>query len=415
MREFPDGTQVVAVDRDNGWKEVRLEARGEHLSRTLVIPLLMRIGAAVVRMDGIGGVATPEEHRNRGYSRRVLEAAVDVMRAGDAVLTTLYGIPNYYPKFGYATCGPEYMVLLQGEDGPPPLLPEGWAFRDFAVSDLPDVMALYEQNTLRATGAIMRRLDAEPSPGLAALVAGNANARKVSERPWETLAQVETGTDNDACRILLDASGDLAGYAWLGRGGWWVQSRERHEPGSFHIGEAMARDWQAADAMIAAVQLWAREATGANRPVELIFPPEGLMAQAAAYAGGILVARYSWEGEFMARVLDTARLIRQVQPELSERLRRARVGFVGTLLIRTEEGESRLGIAPEGVSLDPAPTGVDLVAELPQETLARLALGAFETSDLLARLPNRVPDESVTLLEVLFPRRFPHIHAMDRF
>jgi predicted acetyltransferase len=417
VREFADGSQVVAVDLDDGLQEVRLEANGDHLSRTLVIPLLMRIGEAIVRMDGIGGVATPEEHRNLGYSRRVLEAAVEVMRAGDAAITTLYGIPNYYRKFGYATCGPEYSTHLnvEGNETPPAVLPDGWTFRDFAVSDLPDVMALCEQNTRHATGAILRREDAELPPGPAAVAKSSPDARKVSERPWETLAQLKTGTDNDACRILVDAGGDLAGYAWLGRSGWWVQSRERHAPESFHIGEVMARDSQAADAMVAAIQLWASEVAADKGAIEIVGPPEGPMAHAAANAGGIFVARYSWEGEFMARVLDAARLFHQLQPELSERVRRARLGYEGPVLVRTEEGEVRIGVSPEGVTLDPAPGGADLVVDLPQSTLARLALGAFETSDLLVRLPNRVPDEAVAVLEVLFPRRHPHIHAMDRF
>jgi hypothetical protein len=52
---------------------------------------------------------------------------------------------------------------------------------------------------------------------------------------------------------------------------------------------------------------------------------------------------------------------------------------------------------------------------LPQDTLARLSLGAFETSDLLERLPNR-PDAQVwDLMEVLFQRRHPHIYPLDRF
>jgi hypothetical protein len=55
------------------------------------------------------------------------------------------------------------------------------------------------------------------------------------------------------------------------------------------------------------------------------------------------------------------------------------------------------------------------VVALPQEALARLTLGAFETREVLARLPQTVPAEAILLLEVLFPRRYPHIHAMDRF
>src|SRR5215211_2455125 len=100
-RDFPDRTRLVAVARDDGTTEVILRADGHEVSRALIVPLLMRIGKAVVRMDGIGGVGTDEPFRRRGYSRRVMVAAVDAMRSGDAALSTLYGIQDFYPKFGF--------------------------------------------------------------------------------------------------------------------------------------------------------------------------------------------------------------------------------------------------------------------------------------------------------------------------
>src|SRR5262249_10763087 len=87
IQRTPDGS--TRVDLMDGERSV---------SRLWVIPLTIRIGAATVRMDGIGGVGTEEDCRHRGYSRRVLEATVDWMRRGDAALSMLYGIPNFYPK-----------------------------------------------------------------------------------------------------------------------------------------------------------------------------------------------------------------------------------------------------------------------------------------------------------------------------
>src|SRR5258708_3422206 len=91
-----------------GETEIRLVVEGQQVSSCKVFPLTLRVGAATVRIDGMGEVGTHEEHRNRGYSRRVLDAALDRMAAGDAALSVLYGIPNFYPKFGYVTVGPEY-------------------------------------------------------------------------------------------------------------------------------------------------------------------------------------------------------------------------------------------------------------------------------------------------------------------
>src|ERR1041385_4071760 len=86
--------------------ELRLGERS--ISRLWIVPFVLHIGKAKVRMDGIGGVGTDEEYRNRGYSRRVLEATVEHMQRGDAALSMLYGIRDFYPKFGYVTAGPDH-------------------------------------------------------------------------------------------------------------------------------------------------------------------------------------------------------------------------------------------------------------------------------------------------------------------
>src|SRR4051812_49909557 len=134
-RDFADGTRIVFVNHPSGTSDVLLQLDGQQVSRVVIVPMLMRIGAAVVRMDGIGGVSTEEGFRNRGYSRRVMETAVEKMRQGDAALSTLFGIEDFYQKFGYETTGPEYTVVLPHADAAAPTrsLPCGWRFRPLAV------------------------------------------------------------------------------------------------------------------------------------------------------------------------------------------------------------------------------------------------------------------------------------------
>ena len=72
----------------------------------------IRVGAAVLPMDGIAGVHTEREQRNRGFARKLLQATVDHLRQGDGALTMLYGIPDFYHRFGYVTAGPEQRLHL---------------------------------------------------------------------------------------------------------------------------------------------------------------------------------------------------------------------------------------------------------------------------------------------------------------
>src|SRR3954462_1215842 len=237
-RDFADGTRTVFVNHPSGTSDVLLQLHGRQVSRVVIVPMLMRIGAAVVRMDGIGGVRTEEEFRNRGYSRRVMETAVQQMRRGDAALSTLFGIQDFYQKFGYETTGPEYTVVVPLADAAAPTrsLPHGWRFRPLTVDDMPAVKWLYHANTRRATGALVRHDAGDDPSETERLAAVNPDSRKIGLRAWNRLSTIATEPGEDACRVLVDASGGIAAYAWFGAN-WWMGVRRRDLPGAFHIAE----------------------------------------------------------------------------------------------------------------------------------------------------------------------------------
>ena len=69
-----------------------------------VIDYTMRIGTTQVRMAGIAGVETKEPHRMKGYMRDLLNGTLVYMQTQGYDISMLFGIPDFYPKFGYATC-----------------------------------------------------------------------------------------------------------------------------------------------------------------------------------------------------------------------------------------------------------------------------------------------------------------------
>jgi hypothetical protein len=373
----------------------------------------------VVRMDGIGGVGTEEAFRNRGYSRRVMETAVQQMRRGDAALSTLFGIQDFYQKFGYETTGPEYSVIVPLADASATTsrLPHGWRFRPLIADDMPAVMGLYHANTRRATGALVRHDAGDDAAETERLVDVNPDSRKIGLRAWNRLRTIAVEPGEDACHVLVDESGRIAAYAWFGAN-WWMGVRRRDLPRAFHIAEGMARDAEAADGLLAACRTWANDAESDCESVALAIPPAGPVAWAAAYQGGEMLAAYTRGGDFMGRVLDVGRLLRQLRPELAARVRSARLPLAlrapGRLTLRTDEGQAVIAITGDDVSVDGGANG-GLVVELPQTALIRLCLGGFDSADVLARLPNRPGPETAALLRLLFPRRMPHIYQMDRF
>lgn len=375
--------------------ELRLGDRG--ISRLWIVPFTLRVGRAVVRMDGIGGVGTDEEHRNRGHSRRVLEAAVERMRSGDAALSMLYGIRDFYPKFGFATAGPDHIVLLTDLQRDSDL-PSGWSVRGFEAHDLPAVQALYDTGTAEATGAAVR-----PTEGAV----------------WSNLMRATDGSGQDACRVVVGPDGRLHGYVWRARWCWYVaHTLETNIPNSLVLGEVMADGPAAADAVLAACRIWARE-EGEQREVKqvvLAFPPEGPLSAAAMRQDARFTRNYSACGGSMARVLDVARLLKALRPELQARLQATQSTFPATLTLRTDIGTATLRIARSEIEIEEGEPedGSALTVELPQAELARLALGAFPPGDLLARLP-AFPEAAKPMLEALFPQRNAHMHLPDRY
>jgi hypothetical protein len=382
-----------------GTVDVQLLIEGRPVSSCRIIPLRLRAGAAVIRMDGIGKVETAEEFRQRGLARRVLSHALRLMEEGDAALTMLYGITDFYPKFGYVTVGPESTISLPplGRDSP---LPSGYEARPFRQEDLESVQRLYTQMTARSVGAAVRPDDGYP---WTALLAGLGQERAAD------------------CRVVTDVGGQIRGYVWRGQDLSFVRAHSRYNPEDLVLAEAVAVDPPAADAVLTVCRQWAaHEAIHRGREVKqvLLFAPhEGPVTAAAMQMESTLARGYGPDGGWMARVLSAGGLLSSLQPELSRRLSGAGNAFHGSLRIVTETGEATLHIdgGTVRVAEGPGEPRESLLCSLPQTTLARLAMGAYPPEDLLARLENP-PEETLSeLLQIMFPARPAQIFLADRF
>src|SRR4051812_7114681 len=231
MSAIAEHPEIRSQHLENGETLIELNLAERPVSRLYIIPLTISIGVARVRIDGIGGVETEEEYRGRGYARRVMEAALarmggaeNTMSQDPAALSFLFGISNYYEKFGYARAGPWYSLHLTELAGGDPL-PVGWTVRPCTPHDLPASHALYERGTAQAVGAVIRH---------------------PSGRVWSTLAGVVAESSRDECRVVVDPSGVVAAYAWRGRDFWPVDTEEE-TPDALAIGEAIAFGPAAAD------------------------------------------------------------------------------------------------------------------------------------------------------------------------
>lgn len=404
----PRTTITIRPDEDErpGWTEVALSVDesvdgsadgAKRASRCGILALSMRIGAATVRMDGIGGVDTEEAYRHRGLARQVLEAAISHMSTGDAALTMLYGIVDFYPKFGYVTAGPDHRLTLP-LTGSPTDAPAGWAVRAFDPSDLPMIMELFDATLSDSSGAVVRDPD---------------------QYPWTRLRGVAEEARTHECRVVTGPDGDVRAYAWRGRGCGFVEGYENDDPDQLIIAEAIAADPAAAEVLLDACHAWAREeAEHEKRAITdlgLIIAPEGLVAAAAQSQTSVASQKMIATGGSMVRVLDVARLLHALKPELDRRVAAARLPWTGTLEIVTDIGSAALTITHDAVHVAEGSEPTTATLNLPQTALARLALGVLDPAELLTALDDPPVGDVATALTTLFPRRNPHLSLLDRY
>ncbi len=391
--------------REHGVTRVELRNGDQIVSWLWILPYEIRVGAATLRMDGIGGVGTHADCRFRGYSRYVLDRTVRHMEAGDGAVTMLYGIRDFYPKFGYATTGPEHSVHVRGLDPEAPL-PSGWSVRPYISSDLPRCREIYVQATAGACGTAVRpdahriwaRLDRAASP------------------PQEGAAPPVAV---DACRVVVGPDGAVHGYAWHCPDHWAVRGLQRDLPEALVLGEILADGPAAADAILAACRRWGAEASGARdqpfRELASALTEEGHVAAAAQLQEGRFTRRFTTCGGSMARVLNLERLLTALLPEFEARMSAANWPFRGVIQFETDLGEARLTLAPNQCRVEPGRGAHTHAVALPQTALARLTLGAFRPEDVCARLEVPVAETAQAVLRLLFPLRQQNMHLPDRY
>ena len=78
----------------------------------------MRIGAARVRTGGIGVVATHADFRKKGLMVSTTKSSIEAMRDTGYDMTMLFGIDDYYDRYGYVRAWSDESYIVRTEDLP---------------------------------------------------------------------------------------------------------------------------------------------------------------------------------------------------------------------------------------------------------------------------------------------------------
>lgn len=378
QREKGRKVNIRTIDKELS-HERELLIDDQAVSWLWVIDYQMRIGTAQVRMAGIGGVGTKHEYRMKGYMRALYEDTVKYMVNQGYDVSMLFGIPNFYTKFGYAFCLPVYKQVVQtrvAEEARSDI--QGVTVRPLEAGDMAAAVELYNRNNRERTCSIVRSKE---------------HFKEFSKGTWW-----EVPADAIAFK---DKAGQLLAYAALDR------SQE----------EVNVVEAESADDRLFPTLLYEFARMAIDRRcgrICLFHPPDHPFAEFVQRYGCKWKIERHKNGGGMMRILNLRSLFDRIRPELERRMGastlRAGAGAlalktdIGTVTLAFDNGKLRLG-----------DSSADLALQISQDRLVQLLVGHRSGRDVLNDPAVQATGDVLPWLDALLPAGHPYTWKADQF
>ena len=320
---------------------------GKIVGHVSIVEKYLRVGSSPVKTAGIGDVFTHPDYRGRHVSSSLMKDAIQYMKRKKYPLSMLYGIPNFYHKFGYIEAMGDYKITLPLKHAAS--VTSSLGIRPFREGDIPALDRLYNENYREITGSI-RRVPAS----------------------WYNIA------DPKRLFAVEDSGGRVKGYLiynkiWGGGG---------------YISEAVASSEESRRALLAFASGMARESfqsdlefrLGSRDPFAAFLKDFGPRVHTRFFAEG--------EGNAMLRLVNLSRFLKKVKPVLEERISgscfaRRKVG----MNFKTDDaGRASLLIERGKIEVSASLHPDFPVMETPQNLLTRSVLGYWSLDRLRERV-----------------------------
>ena len=388
---------------------VSVVQNGQPVAKLRVHRYTMHLAGAAVTMGGVADVVTHPLHRGRGHAGRMLEGAVTFMQRERYALSLLFGISDFYWRFGYTPVLPEYSLSLSTRDAER-LEAGGATIRPAVPDDAGALLEIYTRVNAGRSGTLQR------------------TEQTLDTRPRDEL---ENRWFHPRRFLVAEVGGRIAGYAVL-----------HGDPSRFRVLEVAVPAEDVATAGAALLGALAQEAVRRRlERVRLPLPPDAALAALARQIGCQQEITYPANGDGMGRIVHLAALAEALAPAIGPRLAALPGGDpVGTLHLvcpAAPAGAASAG-APAGQPGDrpwdrpgDRPGGQNDVTEteavlpfgagrtvrlaLPQQRLCQLLMGYRGVDDLRIQHPDAVAPEDVEVIRTLFPAGYPHMWAIDHF
>lgn len=346
--------------------------RGELAGAVRVNVETLRLGEARLRMGGFGWVTTSPAHRNRGVGRALMAGTLAYLRELGCHVSMLFGIPNFYHRFGFTTTLSDYATIVR--------VPE------IAEAGTPDCKVRPgKPGDIRAIQRIHNANDSETACSIVRTAAHIGNQ-------WERWKDV---------RVITDPQGAVAGY-YL----------PRQADDELVVEEAGVTGRAICAALLSAC---ARQAADACLPrIRLRVPPPHPLGRYLLEFQSVHEMRTHRNGEGMMAFVSLGETLESMIPEWESRLARHAARAYRTEATLVVDGAPYRVRANRG-AIDIANTPGKNKFGCSAAELMHLVTGFRFLDDVHALQRRIITAEARELLGVIFPKRAPYVSPPDRF
>jgi hypothetical protein len=370
--------RTVVTDRGSRW-QIGLGLGDTVVSGLGVVKKQMQIGSVAVKMGGIAGVWTDQNHRMKGYASQAMWESIALMERKNCDMSILFGIADFYHRYGFAVAfAGQSMQVATAQ-----LLRLGGSLRVRAKKklDFAAMRRLYKRYNAGRSG-----MDARPS---------NWNPRWYMPRLGE-------GAKRRAGRVLVvcDRRDRLCGFAVYDA-----------QVGRTLVTEVCGRDRKALASL--GVAIGRRGKREGSASVQFQLPVDDPFVALCVPMGCICSVSHPFNTGAMGRIICLDRLMKKLLPEFRKRRAGSDVKWTGDLTIATDIGRVGFQISKANVSL--IDTGKRAQVSMSQVVLTQLVMGYRSAAEVAADEGVKISKGMLPVLDMLFPKGNPYMWWTDRF
>ena len=331
----------------------------------------MRVGKTRLRVAGIGCVATDGRWRKQGLMTKTIKAAKLAMRQAGYDVSILFGIPDFYRRYGYVRAWSDSAILVAvGELGEGSLESP---LRKFSLENNQEANDLYNRCHSRFAGT---------------------SVRPTYRRHYSMSTKA---------------------YRWVGKGKQlrgYIRVNEKVKPGILSCFEAAGETGE----ILAAAAILARRLK--CREVRFLTIPWQHPLLIRLRRGNCRVeTSYHRDGEALIHSLNLRQTLGKMSSELSTRLKASAFNnWRGKLQISGPYDKVGLKLDQGLVSVIPAEKKIatdNIISG--REFTSQLLIGTNDPLETVEWGRIKLPGETRQLLPVLFPKLYPMLSGWDRY